>query len=364
MRLLLAFSVVICHVGFGAPPLMSIPGVDVSFRILPADLAVQCFFVISGFYMSLILGKRYSLDRAGLRRFYSNRLLRLVPTYWTILLLFVVFAAVNGRFYRFEWAQYFGILEKLPLSTSLWIAFTNVTMIGQDTLMFMGLNETGHMQWTGNAETGPIPLHFFILNPPAWSLSLELWFYMLAPWFAGRHWRTLLGVCVASLALRIVLAVNGYHGGIWGDRFFPSELLLFVGGMLLERAYSKYQDFFTQTLSKIAFGVLTVLIVAYWFIPLDPSVVHFGFLTIFAGAVPFLFALTKDNKWDRAIGELSYPLYLCHIFVQLFVFSKMRATPQDASWIIAGISIGLALAIHLGVELPIERLRRRLASKS
>ena len=39
--------------------------------------AVEMFFVISGFYMALVLGTKYSL----IWRFYSNRLIRLMPSY-------------------------------------------------------------------------------------------------------------------------------------------------------------------------------------------------------------------------------------------------------------------------------------------
>src|SRR5436305_1931213 len=47
--------------------------------------AVFCFFIISGFYMSLILNGPYRT--AGLRAFYFNRALRLYPTYLAALLV-------------------------------------------------------------------------------------------------------------------------------------------------------------------------------------------------------------------------------------------------------------------------------------
>ncbi len=67
MRFLLAMAVVVTHIGPDAA----------DFALIPANLAVEVFFAISGFYMSLILTAKYQ-DRTT---FYVNRFLRLYPVY-------------------------------------------------------------------------------------------------------------------------------------------------------------------------------------------------------------------------------------------------------------------------------------------
>src|SRR5262245_39940720 len=67
MRFLLAMAVVVGHIGPSAS----------DFALLPGNLAVEVFFSISGFYMSLILTGKYH-DRTT---FYVNRFLRLYPVY-------------------------------------------------------------------------------------------------------------------------------------------------------------------------------------------------------------------------------------------------------------------------------------------
>lgn len=74
LRLLLAFAVVIGH---SAP----IPGLP----LLGAGLAVKVFFVVSGFYMALILSEKYEAKPRGRWLFYSNRFLRIFPLYWVVL---------------------------------------------------------------------------------------------------------------------------------------------------------------------------------------------------------------------------------------------------------------------------------------
>ena len=77
LRFLLALTVAYGHL---ATP-MGFPG---------SDTAVQCFFVISGFYMSLVLNGKYGPGTYWL--FVSNRILRLWPSYLIVLLLSLIVA--------------------------------------------------------------------------------------------------------------------------------------------------------------------------------------------------------------------------------------------------------------------------------
>jgi peptidoglycan/LPS O-acetylase OafA/YrhL len=47
---------------------------------------VQAFFIISGFYMTLVLGGKY----ADTRLFYTNRMLRIFPSYLVMLAIAAV----------------------------------------------------------------------------------------------------------------------------------------------------------------------------------------------------------------------------------------------------------------------------------
>ena len=70
LRLLLAVSVVLVHTRgcFG-------------FRPLAAAEAVQTFYMISGFYMAMILTEKYR-GPGSYRLFLTNRFLRIYPIYW------------------------------------------------------------------------------------------------------------------------------------------------------------------------------------------------------------------------------------------------------------------------------------------
>jgi peptidoglycan/LPS O-acetylase OafA/YrhL len=77
IRVLLALAVVDFHaVRFASSPhFLNLPWIN-------GGVAVQSFFVISGFYMALILSGKYA--GRGVFVFYRARFLRLYPAYWIV----------------------------------------------------------------------------------------------------------------------------------------------------------------------------------------------------------------------------------------------------------------------------------------
>src|SRR3954447_5357614 len=85
IRLLLAIAVLI--IMHSDPP----PG----FHMIGGAGAVQGFYVISGFYMALVLNEKYPRGAKGYREFIVQRFLRLMPAYWCCLLLAMLLGAIG-----------------------------------------------------------------------------------------------------------------------------------------------------------------------------------------------------------------------------------------------------------------------------
>jgi peptidoglycan/LPS O-acetylase OafA/YrhL len=77
-------------------------------------------------------------------------------------------------------------------------------------------------------------------------------------------------------------------------------------------------------------------------------------------SVPIIFTATQDHRFDRAVGELSYPLYLAHGIVQGAIFFKFDTPQGHIGWAIAAVSASVIAAIVLRavVELPVENRRK------
>jgi len=347
IRLILAVSVILSHSG----PLFG-------FQLIPGSLAVQSFYLISGFYISLILGRKYPLNRDGIYRFYLNRFLRLAAVYWFVLLISILVAFLVGSTFYLPISSYIETISALSWWGKLYILFANFFMIGLDTMMFLKVGDNHSLQFTGLSYAGPMPIQSLFVIPQAWSLGVELWFYLSAPILVKRKTRTLVLICAASVVIRALLYKFGYDKDPWTYRFFPSELLLFVTGILLNRAYFAIREKISLLQGRTALTLTVVLVLSFPIWHLELATKSWIFLIAFAVTLPFTFAYTRNFVHDRRIGELSYPLYLCHLLViQILNFERPRIYSKFPGETAVALSLVLAWVLYRWIDLPAERLR-------
>jgi len=86
-------------------------------------------------------------------------------------------------------------------------------------------------------------------------------------------------------------------------------------------------------------------------------------LCIDCGWNPFLFKLTKDNRLDANIGELSYPIYMCHLFVMgLVQWSPLKNASLARHILTIILVIIVAFLLDRLLILPIHRLRLKFGA--
>lgn len=346
LRTCLALCVLICHS----------PHKPGEYWPMSGTLAVQAFFVISGFYMALILTEKY---RDKIKLFYSNRILRLIPLYLVVAFLSLVLILIVGRESNFWFikAQHLN-----PLSAIL-LALSNITLIGQDWLMFLGLDYDGWLYFTSNFYQEPVPAYKFLLVPQAWTVGVELAFYAFAPWLIRLRAHWLVAVATGSMILRAVL-VFGFHldKDPWSYRFFPTELVFFVAGILAYRAYRRMKQSGLSFPSWAAWLAVALQIGMYatWY---QLSAVWGNSYVIpmllVAFTLPVVFTATKNNRIDRYIGELSYAIYITHILT----INLIRVWSPDYipfHWVLLA-NIPMAMLLQYLVERPIAMIRERRA---
>jgi peptidoglycan/LPS O-acetylase OafA/YrhL len=347
IRLLLAAAVVLGHSS-------AINGLTLGGGVL----AVNCFFVISGFYMAMVLEQKYlRLPKHRWATFMTSRFLRLMPVYVTVCLAtLAVIVKLGAR-------QPFGHLSDLsPLSIVLVIA-SNVTLIGQDVMLFLGVTPgSGNFHFTSNFWAEHNAGYRYMLIPPAWSVSLELGFYALAPWLARVRIRWTALALVASVTLRHLLDQAGYSQDPWSYRFFFTAIAYFLTGMLAYR-YAKLPVVQRRISSRLRrWGPVAALAAAVAMLVFAQNgqamTASYTFYApyFFALLVPSIFSLTRKNRWDRWTGDLSYPLYLVHVLVMVVLGAKAIATP---GYVLLPTAIAAAAVLLVVVDRPVERYRQR-----
>lgn len=349
IRVILAISVVMAHSG-------AIGG----FKLLGGHIAVQTFYIISGFYMTLILNEKYI--NTNYMVFIKSRLLRLYPIYWVVLLLTLFssllhFVLTSG-YYAGITQVYFDYSHVIDFRTYIFLFFTNAVLLFQDTVMFLGLDvNTGKLFFTNNFLSTSPGLYHFLLVPQAWSIGVEITFYLIAPFIVRRKITYIYLLMLVSLMLRIILYYHGLQYDPWTYRFFPTELLLFLLGTVGYHFYKKIEHLNIKYiyLRMVYFSILLFILV-YSFIPYS-SYIEWCYLLSFFFCLPFVFMLSKDWKKDRYIGELSYPIYISHMLV-LFEINEFSIASPLKTFIVVIITIIISILLNEFIAKKIEKYRQ------
>jgi peptidoglycan/LPS O-acetylase OafA/YrhL len=239
---------------------------------------------------------------------------------------------------------------------------SQVAIFGQDLYTFLTV-EGGALRFIGDFHDDPHPLIGLLAIPPAWTLGVEMWFYLLAPFIVRRSATTIAAVLFASLALRLWLQFQfGLHGDPWSYRFFPSELAIFLIGALAYRVYRAPSDAVRPHIVALHAAacvcVAAALLINRWHgMTRLASVVLL--LAIFF-AIPLLFRVTSRNALDRVLGELSYPVYIVH-FTIIMAIDHLLGLHSGILRGLAIMSIVLLLsaALYYGVDRPVDAWRQR-----
>jgi peptidoglycan/LPS O-acetylase OafA/YrhL len=359
-RMLLALCVLFSH---------SVP--SGSLNHLAGGFAVEAFFVISGFYMALVLSERYTKERLGrpwLARFYLSRYLRLYPAYLlSALALLLLDLVASLLFHRSvghlaAWRQMLA-LPPTPgnLLLILWAAVSNLTIFLMDLALVIAVR--GHQAvftfFRTDAEINVWALPF---NNLAWSLGVELTFYALAPLLIRKSNRQLLLLALLAVLLKIYAIVRLDYDLPY--RLFPLVFIDFLLGVLAYRLRSVLIHIGGRHGAVIAYCLMLALTAA---LPRGLADWQYSFLAIGVTAlvVPVLFEATKNSLFDNRVGELSYPFYLFHVLaVYLVRFALIKTTGVTNAYTISVCNISVTLLIvHFVLQLEarfIEPYRRQL----
>ena len=357
-RFLLALSVVVSH---------SSSGTLLGVHLLAPATAVQAFYIVSGFLITMVLNERKEYQSA--RNFYLSRYFRLWPIY-------IVVAALTFALFRSS-----AFVVDLPLNgfvTTIFVVFSNLTLFFQDWFLFLELDH-GALVPTANFHAGSTPqFNTFLLVPQAWTLGVELTFYLIAPLFCRRP-MGVAAVFMVGLAFRLALGLWNVPIDPWTYRFAPAEMMLFGAGGLAYFGGRHVRNQFPRSMLK--FGPLLYLVILAIYIVDVPHVTsalrgflgrtfsstlwisYPGFLLSVALVCPVLFNGWRNVAWDGLLGELSYPMYISHVFVGEALRRVVPDTVLAHNLLYVASVVAFSWALFVLVGLPIDRLRARFGAR-
>lgn len=301
LRFALAMAVAMSHMGFQ-------PG-----GFNPGVMAVMVFYLLAG----MVADKLLSLPAfASPVPYWVNRLRRIAPLYLFSLAVAAVAWGCGA-------SSIFLARDPGPVDI-----LANLTVIPLAYYMYTGQDA-------------------FTLIPPAWSLGVELQFYLLAPLLLTRP-RMLRWLLWSSFVVFLFAVVGKLHTDHFGYRLLPGVLFVFLGGVLLNRG--RHGDAFARrTLLLLWLGLAFM---AMWVVSYGQRVPYnYEMLAALLAGGPLLFFFSSSLPYrvDRFLGALSYGVFLLHFPALWFVSLTGCRYSLLASLI---LSVVLAIFGHFLVEGP------------
>jgi peptidoglycan/LPS O-acetylase OafA/YrhL len=295
-------------------------------KLLSSELAVKCFFIVSGF---LIFMSYENTAHNG--RFFLKRARRIYPAYFSVVLLCTLIGSV---FTAYAFSEYWS----LP---TLKYIIANLVFLN-----FLAPNLPGLFE--GNI--------FQAVNGALWTLKIEVMFYLLVPLavmgfrrFGRLHVMIFLymaSVVYSSIVFELARG-TGVEAYMEWQRQLPGQLTYFIAG-----AAGYY---YLEHLSKYAAWLLVLALATFLFHSWLPWVfvepIAIGIIVVyFACIFPYLGNFGK-------YGDFSYGLYIVHFpILQIFVsYGLFKNSPWIALCLVGMLVLTVAILFWNFIEKPFLR---------
>lgn len=355
LRAFAALSVLVYHVGFFGHFQQTH---RFGFVLSSLGFGVAIFFVLSGFllYRPFVNAELTGSPRPRILDFARRRLLRVVPAYWLALTVLAIFPGLPGVFTG-HWWRYYGFMQNYASQTLVRASGIPVAWsLGIEVTFYLALPFYAAATFWCSRRATPAGQVRFQLSCLAVLAGLSLlggwvrlgqatppWLLTFFDWFALG-----MGLAVISVALRArerqpraVALVASRPGLCWATALALYALLTgLVSGAPQHFIYGHAQSVEDHVLR----GLIALFIVL-------PAVFGDG-----AGGVT---RRVLDWAWLRWLGQISYGIFLWHLPLVIWLYAHGVRSPPVLLLLTLGATIACAAASYYLVERPLLRFKDR-----
>jgi len=301
-----------------------------------AHLAVDLFFILSGFILAHVYGNAFVEKRESARTFLIARFARIYPAHLVMMIIFLLYVTILGAI-GFPYNA-----DRYRVESFFW----HVTLLdasGIDT----------HLTW----------------NFPAWSISAEFFAYLIFPIFVRplmqlrpqvAFWSLLL-LITAFVLLDFPLRLTQRTVDFSVIRILPEFLM----GVLAYRIRDRLVGYVGNATVAFVCVVLSIVLLT-WIMAPDPFIVAaFVALIVLGPVVTGYVAAVLSWRPFVYLGEISYSLYMVHAFILSVVYNLFKIKWISAQipsalldWLVVLLVLVAACVLYHLVEKPGRQLIR------
>jgi len=330
-RALLALMVVALHLG----------GLDAI-----GAYAVFGFYILSGYLMTFIMQKNYGYSLSGISRYAINRFLKIYPIYWGSIVLSVILIIFLGE--TFSSAYHNSIYYPRNIIESI-----------RNILLFFPHMESPR------------------LTPPAWALTVEIFFYILIGAGLSKSKKYVLCWLIMSMIYHAIVIFKGLG---WDKKYFviPAASLPFATGAFIyyfrDKILRQIKIICGKTAKYLPLIIFCAILLNWYVGYLSGYLRGVFFYTNYFLCSLMIVVLSErktlpfiTKKFDRWMGDMSYPVYLIHYQVGLvvvYILGMIGLEYRRPDSVIFMISIPFifitAWIFTVTIEKPIDLIRDRV----
>ncbi len=288
---------------------------ELSYVVSRGAIGVLIFFTLSGFILSLPFAKQQ--NSFSYKTYLVKRLTRLEPPYIFWMTVFAIVLLFK---------------EQLLLTDILGNYVASIFYVHNITF-----NE------------------FSIINPVAWSLEVEIQYYLMAPFLAMVYFRqTNVRLRRILIILITLLFIINQHTLGWQYLPYKASILgqfqHFLVGLLMADIYVNAPKWYSKkSLLWDLIGLLSIVTLMFtWTEELGKSIVFMAaMIGLFSGALKGkIFCRVLTLSWVSIIGGMCYTIYLTHLALLELFYSFIGKIGYSSPYLLQ-LSISLLIAIPM-----------------
>lgn len=296
--------------------------------------------------MTLIMQTNYGYTSNGITKYAVNRFLRIYPIYWVSILVSVVLILQLGN----DFTSSFHPVMYMP---------TDISDSLKNLFLFFPIMDTPR------------------LTPPAWALTVEIFFYILIGLGISKNKRITLAWFTVSviyhvIALILQVAVEYRYFTVFAASLpFSTGALIFHYRQRFADAVKHFSGAAYPHLPVLAFSAVVANCLLAILSGYTDGIFFYSNYLLCALMVVVLYDRKVlpfiNRRFDNWLGDLSYPTYLIHfqvgiLVVLLFSAAGIELTRPDLLLMVVSVPVVLVCAwvISVCLDKPIEAIRSKV----